>query len=169
MFVLSGFGFFPGIFKCAFLAMWESLLRGLTIKGFFGDIVSRNRNGYVRINTDEAVTIIALTYFYRDRKVFADAWGPAFKGELRGSVDKCVNVIRRQVFNLHGSKGNMLCPTRYSLGRGVCGLMQRWSIDRALSRRRCRPSDSRIGTGIRTLGRVKLLSSTWSSFYPNST
>ena len=70
-----------------------------------------------RINTDEAVKVIALTYLYRDRKAFPDAWDPAtvLEDELSGSVDKFVNVIRRQVFNLHGSKGNMLCPTRSSL------------------------------------------------------
>ena len=115
VFFFSGFDFLPGIVNCAFPAMWESLLRGLAIKGFFGDIVSRNRDGYVRINTNEAVKMIALTYLYRDRKAFTDAWDPSFKDELSGSVDKLVNVIGRQVLNLHGSKGNMLCPTRYSL------------------------------------------------------
>ena len=71
-----------------------------------------------RINTDEAVKIIALTYFCRDRKAFPGAWHPpasVLKDELSGSVDKYVSVIRRQVFNFHGSKGDMVCPSRYSL------------------------------------------------------
>ena len=85
-----------------------------------------------RINTDEAVKIIALTYFYRDRKAFPNAWDPAsvLKDELSGSVDRFVNVIRRQVFNLHGSKGNMLCPTRFSLwvqGARADATLEYWS------------------------------------------
>ena len=77
--------------------MWKSLLRD---QEFFGDIVSRNRDGYVRINTDEAVKIIALTYSYRVRKAFPDAWDPAsvLKDELSDSVDKFINVIRRPSF-----------------------------------------------------------------------
>ena len=61
--------------------------------------------------------IIALTYFYRDRHAFPLTSDPAFvlNHELRGSIQKFVNVIRRQVFILHGDKGNMLCPTLYSL------------------------------------------------------
>ena len=117
VFVLSGCDFLPAIVKCPFLLVWESLLRGLAVQGFFGEIVSRDPNGHIKVNEDEAVKIIALTYFYRDRHAFPLTWDPAsvLNNELRGSILKFVNVIRRQVFNLHGDKGNMLCPTLYSL------------------------------------------------------
>ena len=44
-------------------------------------------------------------------------WDPASvpNHKLCGFIQKFINVIRRQVFNLHGNKGNMLCPTLYSL------------------------------------------------------
>lgn len=100
-----------------YVAMWEALLRGLAIEAFFGEIVSRDRDGYVKINPEEAVKIVALSYFYRNERAFPVSWNPAvvLNDELGGFVDKFVNVIRRQVFNLHGSKVNMLCPTRHSL------------------------------------------------------
>ena len=90
---------------------------GLAIQDFFGEIVSRDPNGYIKVNEDEAVKIIALTYLYRDRHAFPLTWDPSsfLNHELRGSILKFVNVIRRQVFNLHGDKGNMLFPTLYSL------------------------------------------------------
>ena len=117
VFVLSGCDFLPAIVKCPFLLMWDSLLRGLAIEGFFGEIVSADLDGHVKVNENEALKIIALTYVYRDRHAFPLTWDPAsvLNHELHGSIEKFVNVIRRQVFNLHGDKGNMLCPTLYSL------------------------------------------------------
>ena len=54
-FVLNGCGFLPGIAKCAFPAIWESMMRRLAIKSFFGEIVSRDCDGYTKINTYETV------------------------------------------------------------------------------------------------------------------
>ena len=38
----------------------ETLLRGLGFQGLFGEIVSRDPNGHIEVNEDEAVTVIAL-------------------------------------------------------------------------------------------------------------
>ena len=38
----------------------ETLLRGLAIQGLFEEIVSRNPNGHIEVNKDEAVKVIAL-------------------------------------------------------------------------------------------------------------
>ena len=66
--------------------------------------MSADSDGHIKINGDEAVKIIALTYFYRDRRAFPRTWDPAsvLNHELHGSIEKFVNFIRRQVFNLHG-------------------------------------------------------------------
>ena len=77
VFVLSGCDFLPAIVKCPFLLVWESLLRGLAIQGYFCEIVSRDPNGYIKVDENEAVNIIALTYFYRDRHAFPLTWDPA--------------------------------------------------------------------------------------------
>ena len=88
VFVLSGCDFLPAIVKCPFLLVWESLLWGLAIHGLFYDIVSRDPNSYIKVNEDEAVKIIALTYFYRGRHAFPLTWDPAYvlNHELRGST-----------------------------------------------------------------------------------
>ena len=73
--------------------------------GIFREIVSCGPNGHIRINEHEAVKIIVLP------------WNPASvpNHELRGFIQKFINVIRRQVFNRRGNKGNTLYPTLYSL------------------------------------------------------
>ena len=117
VFGLSGCDFLPAIVKCPFLFMGDLRLRELAIQKYFGEIVSADSDGHVKVNEDEAVKIIALTYFYRDRRAFPLTWDPASapNHELYGSIEKFINVIRPQRFNLHGDRGNMLCPTLYSL------------------------------------------------------
>ena len=38
----------------------KTLLRGLVTQGLFGEIVSRDPNGHIEVNKDEAVKVIAL-------------------------------------------------------------------------------------------------------------
>ena len=117
IFVLSGCSFLPAIDKCPFLLMWNSLLRVLAIPFFCVEIVSADTDVHVKVNEDKAVKTIALTYFYRDRPAFPLTWDPAsvLNHELCGSMEKFVTVIKHEVFNLHGARLNVICPTLYSI------------------------------------------------------
>ena len=55
VFVLNGCDSLPSIVNCAFPAIWKSMLGGLTIKKFFGEIVSHDRDGYTKINVDKTM------------------------------------------------------------------------------------------------------------------
>ena len=138
--------------------------------GFFGEIVSTDPDGHVKANEDEAVKIIAPTYFYRDRHAFPLTWDPAavLHTELRGSVEKFVNVIRRQVFNVHGDRDCVLCPTLYSLGAQGAragATLDYWQgalknkIPRLEFKGRNWDTDS---------GPMNSRNPTWSSMYPNA-
>ena len=55
VFFLNGCESLPSIVKCAFPDMWESMLQGLAIKGFFDEIVSRDPDEYAKITANKIV------------------------------------------------------------------------------------------------------------------
>ena len=85
--------------------------------GFFGTNVSRKGNGDFEVNEDEAVKIIALAYYPRDVQAFPDEWDQMrmLHGDADGDIKRCFDIIRLAVFNINEDKGNLLCPTYFSL------------------------------------------------------
>lgn len=87
------------------------------MEGFFGVIVKQGVHGQYEVDEDEAVKIIAMAYYHRDAQAFPKDWNPAevLNDGARGNIREFVEILRLRVLGIHGAKGNMLCPTYFSV------------------------------------------------------
>ena len=117
VYVLSGCNLLPAITKCSFPLMWGSLLKGLARESFFEVIVNQFHGGYFEVDEDEAVKMIAHTYYHRDARQFPAGWDPCYvlNHDAHGNVESFVGAVRLTLNEIRGAKGNLLCPTHFSL------------------------------------------------------